>query len=104
MITFDQAREIVAQAKVVRDQYPPDDFVVAEWGWENRQLFVVVAGTKYDVTGEGDPGTLTMDAPARVVDKKTGELRELFGLIGRDPAPNLREVGNWPPVPDDWKD
>ena len=104
MITFDEARDIVAASKVVRDQYPAGDFIVAKWGWENADLFVVVAGTRYDVTGEGNPDTLTMDAPARVVDKKTGELREILGLIGRDPAPNLREVGDWPPVPPDWND
>jgi hypothetical protein len=103
-ITFDEARDIVAASKVVREQYPDDDFVVAEYGWENRELFVVIAGTRYDVTGEGDLDTLTMDAPARTVSKATGELREIFGLIGRDPAPGLREIGNWPPVPEDWRD
>lgn len=104
VITFDKAREIVASSRVVTERYPADDFQVAPYGWENDKLFVIIAGTKADVTGDGDIDTLTMDAPARTVDKKTGELKEIFGLIGRDPAPGLREVGEWPPVPDDWRD
>ncbi len=36
MITFDQARDIVAQA--VCTDYPANDFEVARWGWENDDM------------------------------------------------------------------
>jgi hypothetical protein len=31
-----------------------------------------------------------------LVDKATGEVSVLYGLMGRDPAPNLRPIGNPP--------
>ncbi|WNM74099.1 hypothetical protein SEA_NERGAL_8 [Mycobacterium Phage Nergal] len=100
MLTFDDARQVVATSTAVRAMYPPDDFEVAEYGWENRDVYVIVAGTHMDVTGEGEVDSLTMDAPARLVDKSTGELREVHGLMGRDPAPDLQPIG---PVPE-WDD
>lgn len=100
MITFDAARDIVASSTAVRSMYPSDDFEVADYGWENDQLYVIVAGTHADVHGIEDPATdfdrLTLDAPARLVDKTTGHLQEVFGLLGRDPAPGLVPIGDVP--------
>lgn len=94
MITFDEARSIVELA--VRDQYPADDFLVAEFGYENDDVFVIIAGTNFDVTGVGDPGTMTINSPARLVDKDSGELTQVFVTLNTEPAENLREIGNWP--------
>ncbi|AQT81972.1 hypothetical protein B1R94_26000 [Mycolicibacterium litorale] len=99
-ITFEAARDIVASSAGVRAMYPRDDFEVADYGWENAEVYVIVAGTHVDVHGIDDPATdferLTFDAPARLVDKTTGELREIFGLLGRDPAPDLVPIGDVP--------
>lgn len=94
MITFDEAQTIVEQA--IRNQYPPDDFVVADFGYENDEVYVVIAGTVFDVTGVGDPGTMTVNSPARLVNKETGELTQIFVTLDNEPAENLREIGNWP--------
>ena len=35
-------------------------------------------------------------APDRLVEKRSGELREVYGMLRRDPVPNLRPIGNPP--------
>jgi hypothetical protein len=36
------------------------------------------------------------DAPALLVDKRTGKLREVYGLVGDEPAPGLVPLGSPP--------
>jgi hypothetical protein len=83
VITFDDARAIVAASTDVRSMYP-DEFEVVEYGWENDDVFVVAVRP------------VVFDAPDLLVDKQTGELRRVFGLLGRDPAPGLRPIGSAP--------
>jgi hypothetical protein len=77
MVTFEQARVTLAAAT---------GRPAAGHGWENDDVFVVV----------NDFGTAMppLDGPDYLVDKRTGELREVYGLLGRDPVPNLRPINN----------
>lgn len=77
MITFTQARNIVARTT----QRP-----VVDYGWENADVFWIVMAI---------PG---IDEPDRLVDKKTGDIREIYGMLGEDPAPNLRPIGKIPKI------
>lgn len=77
MVTFEQARQIVDDA--VRKSYPPGNFYVAAYGWEDDTDFVIVAGTYGDTHTDGDVDDVTMDAPIRVVSKQSGKLRQLYG-------------------------
>ena len=86
-ITFDDARAIAATSKSVRDYW--GDYRILDWGWENDQEFVLV----YDLI---DPEVVPFDIPALLVDKRTGKLREVYGLVGNPPAPNLTPVGHNP--------
>jgi hypothetical protein len=79
VVTFAEARAIVVAAV---------DSAVAEYGWENDDVFVVAL----DYGDEPTP----FDEPDRLVDKGTGELREVYGLLGRAPAPGLRPIGDVP--------
>ncbi len=76
MITFDEAR-----AKAAAAGHP-----AADYGWENDNVYVIA----FDYGDELPP----FDEPDRLVDKHTGELHEVYGLLGHDPAPNLRPIGN----------
>jgi hypothetical protein len=60
---------------------------VAEHGWENDDVFVM-AFDFGDAIPLGDPEIL--------VDKLTGAVFEIAGLLGADPAPNLRPIRDVP--------
>jgi hypothetical protein len=79
MITFDQARAIVAS----KTGNPS-----AAYGWENDDVYVIVT----DYGGDIPP----FDEPDRLVNKRTGKITEVVGMLGADPAPNLRPIGNPP--------
>lgn len=96
-MTFDQARDLVGGNSEVREIYPFDNFVVADYGWEDDEKFLVVAGTRMDVTGEGNFDDMTMDPPSVFVYKKDGEVVLKFGLRPlNDPTANMSPIG---PVP-----
>lgn len=78
-VTFEQAQETVANAT----GHSP-----ADYGWQNDDVFVVAL--KYD--DDMPP----FNEPDYLVDKQTGEFREVTGLLGQPPAPNLRPIGNPP--------
>jgi hypothetical protein len=78
-VTFEQARETVAKAT---GRQP------ADYGWQNDQVFVVA----FDYGDEMPP----LDEPDYLVDKTSGQMREVTGLLGLPPAPDLRPIGNPP--------
>lgn len=95
MTTFEQARDIVRDARV--SAYPPGDFYVAEYGWENDQDFHVIAGNYADVHDVGDPDAVTMDSPVCLVSKRSGRLRLLYGLERFDyPLGEMTPIGDVP--------
>ena len=83
MITFDDARNIVAGSPVVRAMWG-DDFTVADYGRENQDAYEIVALAV--------SGMAPIDAPALIVDKQTGELREVYGLLGEEALPDMTPV------------
>lgn len=78
-VTFDQARSTVADAT---GRQP------AEYGWQNDQVFVIAL----DYGDDAPP----FDEPDYVVDKTTGKLQLVTGLLGAPPAENLAPIGNPP--------
>ena len=86
VLTFDRARRVVQ----VNDKHRPVDgagrpYPVADWGWENDEVFVV----PFDY-GDDIPA---VDEPARLVDKHSGKL--IFCPAGETPS-GLRPF-NGPP-------
>lgn len=79
VVSFDDARATVAE----KTGKP-----VARYGWQNDDVFVVAIDWRGDLPD--------FDAPDHLVDKRTGEHREVFGSLGRDPAPDLTPIGNPP--------
>jgi hypothetical protein len=79
MTTFDEAR-----AKLAAATGNP----VAEHGWENDETYVMAIDH-----GENLP---PFDQPDYLVDKATGELTEVFGMLGHDPVPHMRPIGTVP--------
>ncbi len=95
MIDFEAARKIVADSFQVRAIFPPDDFVVGDYGWESDVEYRVVAGTRKDVTGEGGFESLTLDPPAVLVDKASGAVRLVYWhrLVDENPAAGMSQIG-----------
>lgn len=87
MITFDDARTVVASAPSVRSRFGAA-LQVADYGWENDDVYVVAV-----TAADGEP---VFDAPDLLVDKRSGELREVFGMMGSAPAPGLLPIGEPP--------
>ena len=81
MISFEQARQIVAEKRGPR--YSPDDFSVNDWGWETPERWIV--------TYESE----AIDSrPVLSVDKQTGEYFEDPGpAVGENPFPDKTPVG-----------
>lgn len=79
MISFEDARRIVG----IETGEP-----IAPWGWENDEVFVLAIDyTDGDMPiGEAEP----------LVDKRTGTLRWVSGMMGEPPAPGLRPIGKPP--------
>jgi hypothetical protein len=96
MITFDDARAAVADAAGVRSFYPENDFLIADYGWEDNNRFLIVAGTKADLF-DGDPDDVTIDPPIVFVDKTTGAVTAQLGLqVLGDPTDGMTAIGNTP--------
>lgn len=85
--TFDDARAVVAASEDVRELFG-DGFIVANYGWENDDEYLVAV-----TPADGQP---LLDAPDLLVDKTTRTLKQVFGMLGRDPVPNLRPIHNTP--------
>lgn len=96
MISFEAARQIVADSVQVRRLYPVNDFEVGDYGWENDTEYRVVAGTHKDVTGEGSFDQLTLDAPVVFVAKATGAIRLWYGHRLENPMAGMTPIGTAP--------
>ena len=86
MLTFEHARRVVQ----VGDKHRPVDadgrpYPVADVGWENDQVFVVL----FDYGDDIPPP----DEPARLVDKRSGEL--IFRSAREAPS-GLQPIGDPP--------
>lgn len=88
MITFEDARNTVASHPSVREFFGAQ-FAVADYGWQNDDAYLMA------IVVPEDSGAV-FDAPDLLVDKRTGELRQVFGMLGDDPVPNLVPIGDPP--------
>ncbi len=48
------------------------------------------------IAAHPDSGLAVIDGPELLVDKRTGKLTEVYGLVGRQRAPGLVPIGNRP--------
>ena len=85
-IAFDDARAIVAAAKSVRQMW--GDFTVADYGWENDHVFMIIALP--------DSGMRYSTRPICWSTSETGKLTEIYGTLGHDPVPGLVPIGSPP--------
>ena len=46
------------------------------------------------IAAHPDSGLAVIDGPELLVDKRTGKLTEVYGLVGRQRAPGLVPIGN----------
>jgi hypothetical protein len=76
--TFDDARAMVTHTT---------GLATHGYGWENDDVYVVAVDYGDDIP---------FDAPDYLVDKQTGELRVMYGLLGHEPAEDLRVIGTPP--------
>lgn len=72
MVTFDQAREIVAAAE--RSRWELGTFYVAPYGFDTGPEWLVVRGAREFLVG-GDPAYLALDQRPALVSKAAGRLR-----------------------------
>lgn len=89
MLTFADARAAISAAPAMRKFYG-DGFQVAEYGWENDEVYLMALSPA--------DGVAIFDAPALLIDKETGKLTEVYGAAvqGVPPAEDLRPIGNPP--------
>lgn len=75
MITFEQARSIVAAEHRANWAEHPDwgHYMVAEWGWENDEFWLVRDGSREDLI-EDNPAFFLCGGATLLVAKTTGKL------------------------------
>lgn len=93
MVTFDEARAIVAENR--SSYYPAEaDYQVAPWGYENADVWVIISGSYAEVFGPRNDEDLNYvyieDGPCTTVDKLTGAYVEHWGTTeeGFGPGPS----------------
>ena len=87
MITFERARAVAAASRKVR-RFFGEGYSIRPYGWQNDEVFMVVALAA--------DGVEMFDAPDVLVDKQTGALTLVYGLLGKMPADNLVPIGDVP--------
>jgi len=83
MITVDQVRRAVSADSSVREFFG-DEFTVANYAWENNDIYLMSV--------EAADGVALFDAPVILVEKSTGAVILRTGLLGRPPAADLAWV------------
>lgn len=86
-VTFDEARTAVQADRSVRAFFG-DGFTVADYGWQNDDVYLMSV--------DAADGVALFDAPAILVSKLTGTVIQQAGLLGRPPADNLTPLGDPP--------
>lgn len=86
-VTFDEARTAVQADTSVRAFFGAG-FTVADYGWQNNDVYLMAV--------DAADGVALFDAPAILVDKRTGTVIQQAGLLGRPPADNLQPFGEPP--------
>lgn len=97
MITFEQAREAVRRVNEPEweAQDMPGTYMVAKYGKEDAEFFLVVDGAKESLEDDDDEFTV-MDAPVMLVDKVTGAVVEGNFLDLADRLAAMTPIGDYP--------
>lgn len=97
MTTFEQAKEAVRKVREAEweDNDTPGDYMVADYGWEDSEAFLIVDGAREYLEDE-DPDFMEMDAPAMFVDKATGIVLEAVYLDSMDRIDDMTPIGDVP--------
>jgi hypothetical protein len=97
MISFEDARILAEGFPELRDLFPLNDFGIADYGWEDKSKYLLVAGTLNEINGQADLMSLSVDPPSVYVDKTTGNISVQFGLKSyAEPTAGMTPIG---PVP-----
>lgn len=103
MTTFEEAQAVVLAN--LAPKYPAEaNVVVATYGWENEEIYLMAAGPHALIYGPSSPDDAKYirveDGPRITVRKDTGEYIEEWGM-GLPPIEGLTPVGTGHPVEDD---
>lgn len=95
--TFEQARQLAQEinAPAWRDLKNPGEYMVAPWGYEDADAWLVVDGAREYLEG-GDDDFEVLDKPLSLVMKDTGELFHIQYLEAQDRVDRMTDVGNVP--------
>ena len=94
MVTFEQARQIVADAE--RPRWT-GDYVVADYGYEDADAFRILSGDPRDLDPATPTEQLTLDVMLRLVDKATGLLTYLAPMEHFERLASMTPIGDVPP-------
>jgi hypothetical protein len=97
MITFEQAREIAlkANAPLWRDLGNRGEYMVADYGYENADAWLIVDGARELIEG-GDYAFDVLDKPITMISKAAGELFRVQYLEAADVIQAMTPVGDVP--------
>ena len=96
-VSFEQAREIAlkANAPIWRDLGNKGDYMVAPWGYENDDAWLIVDGAR-QLLIDHDYDYEVMDQPMTMILKSTGELFRVQYLEASDEIDAMTLVGEAP--------
>lgn len=95
MITFDEARAIVAAAMLPDWNPIAGTFDVANWGWENEQYWSIQAGAR-EWLQDQDRAYRIIDDTVRLVNKKTGQFITTVAYDNFEVLDQMTPVGDIP--------
>lgn len=101
-LTFEEARAaaIEARAPIWEDDDTPGTYMVADYGYEDDEAFLVFEGAK-EYLEDGDADFVVWDAPAVFVDKESGTVIESSFLNVIDRVHAMTPVPGHEPPDDD---
>jgi hypothetical protein len=100
--TFEQARKIAhnLNAPAWRDLGNRGEYMVAEYGFEDAERWLMVEGARELLEG-GDYGFAVMDQPLTLISKADGGVMQVYYLEEQDLIDAMTPVGDHPDVDPD---
>lgn len=95
--TFEQARQLAQEinAPAWRDLKNPGEYMVAPYGYEDAEAYLIVDGAREYLEG-GDDDFEVLDKPLTMVMKDTGELFHVQYLEAEARVDLMTDVGEVP--------
>lgn len=97
MVTFKEARDLVAEVNgpAWRDLGNRGDYMVADYGFENADYWLMVEGARQLIEG-GNEAFAVMDQPLTLVRKADGSLTTIYYLEAADLVDSMTPFGDHP--------